>query len=149
MTDIRWGVWYAGPTEYASKEEAEKQLFLAQMDVPARLIFDRGDGWRDAESEHRLGKLGLADDIQLVERYSRDHLPDNIDGAVVSLMGKLEAIEGLLESRRKYMQVMDERSVQALIAGDSLMSQRSAALAVAARSEIGRLEGILYDCSDG
>ena len=148
MTDIRWGVWYAGPTAYESEEEARRQLLLAQMDVPARLIVDRGDGWRDAESGHRLGKLGLADDLKLLNDYA-PNAPEEIGGALVSVTRKLEEVMELLERRRTYMQKCDERSEQALIDGNSLMSQRNAVLALAASGEVGRLERILYagpDC---
>lgn len=145
MTDVRWGVWYSGPHEYESKEEAEKQLFLAQMDVPARLIFDRGDGWRDSESGRRLGKAGFADDIKIVEDYSRDHLPDDVDGAVVSLMGKLEAIEELLEQRKRFMTDCKEKEQFHLLAGDHEMAVLCGKRASDTQREVGRLRRILYD----
>lgn len=144
MTDIRWGVWYAGPTEYASKEEAEKQLFLAQMDVPARLIVDRGDGWRDYEGGHRLGKLGLADDLKLLDEFAKT-APEGIDGALVSVTRKLEEVEELLERRKRYMNDCRSRELKYIEDGDDDLAARYGARHTTTRREVGRLERILYD----
>ena len=46
---MRWGVDWRGVTAYESEEEARTQLNLAQMDVPAVLVFDDGNGWMRTE----------------------------------------------------------------------------------------------------
>lgn len=42
---LRWGVSWRGVTVYPSEAEARRQLNLAQMDVPAALVMDDGNGW--------------------------------------------------------------------------------------------------------
>ena len=42
---MRWGVDWRGVTAYGSEEEARRNLELAQMDVPAVLVVDDGNGW--------------------------------------------------------------------------------------------------------
>ena len=140
----RWGVWFSGPHEYESAAEARKQLVLAQMDTPARLIVDFGDGWRDAEHGHLLGKAGLEADIKLLDEYAKT-APEDIDGALVSVTGKLEAVAELLERRKRFMVDSAEREKKALDDGDSDLAARYGTRAITARQEIGRLERILYD----
>lgn len=42
---MRWGIDYRGVTVYDTEAEARTNLELAQMDVPAILVVDDGNGW--------------------------------------------------------------------------------------------------------
>jgi hypothetical protein len=47
---MRWGVsWRDITAVYDTEAEARAQLNLAQMDVPATLVVDDGNGWMVAE----------------------------------------------------------------------------------------------------
>lgn len=45
----RWGVSWRGVTAYDTEAEARQQLKLAQLDVPATLVVDDGNGWMVTE----------------------------------------------------------------------------------------------------
>ncbi|MFI2563060.1 hypothetical protein [Paenarthrobacter sp. NPDC018779] len=45
FNQARWGIDFRGLTEYDTEEEARRQFELAQMDVPARLVVNHGEGW--------------------------------------------------------------------------------------------------------
>ena len=47
--DHEWGIDYYGINTYESEEEARKQLFFAQSDVPAKLVRRIGGLWVDAQ----------------------------------------------------------------------------------------------------
>lgn len=148
MVENRWGVWYCGPYEYESKEEAQRQLELARLDVPARLIFNNGDGWRDFEVGHRLGKPGLADDLTLLDKYAKTADPD-IDDALVSVTSKLEQIEELLERRKKYVKTCQMHRQRLMDAGDTERASMWHLRAETTQREVSRLAKILYDDFDG
>jgi len=44
-------VFYAWVTEYPDEAEARRQLWFAQMDVPAVLVYDEGKGWTGMNGE--------------------------------------------------------------------------------------------------
>ena len=48
-TVTEWGVLYKWVTPYESEAEARRQLFFAQMDVPATLVKREVTEWKNAD----------------------------------------------------------------------------------------------------